>query len=622
MTISRLRLGFLLALLVPLVGAQSAPAALLGYWNFDDDTIDDSFGGYDGTLVGGGFSSDTPAALAGGRSLDLTGGNNYAYLPGTGPGAFNLGNNLTVSTWVKGWPADDWAAFVAKNGEGGYGWQLRRYGNTSQVGWTTRGPSNADMRGITSEASDGQWHHLLSTYDGSVKRIYVDGLLDHQINTSGNINAPTGEEVFFGARKVSGGAINGHSRVQMDDVSIYSNSLSPRDVYQLSQGVSPTSLPTPVLETVENFEGTGGAMPEGWYVSGGMNTTRLRNNDAVEGTWNLRTQGDTGSGPPLDANVHNSDSDRPTGMTWGRAFKVLDDSAHVTMLVNGGNHGLNPGSQTSGGAGVALWDHGANEIVPGTFRTNVAARPGNGTHDWAPALIPLEGLDGRTLSLVVIDRQKGGWAWTGVDHIEVDAGAIETIPQQIPLVHQQWTWDTAGDFDGWTKASGNTFSVGNMGLDGNGNLTGVPDSFIDEQGFDIGQKGFLSSGSSDIVNGHEIATGAYVSPTFTVEGDILEFYLSGGTQDLGLDMVRADDDAVLLTAVNDGNRNDFAYNYWDVRPFTGEDVFLRLRDENSSTSWGHIELDAVRLVSLIPEPGTLLLALMGLMTLLGWRRRR
>lgn len=605
-----------LAVAVVLVTAPVASGALLGYWTFDDDTIDDSFGPYNGVLNSGAYSSDTPATLAGGRSLDLTGGDHYAYLPGTGPGAFNLANNLSVSTWVKGWPGDDWHTFVSKNGEGTWGWQLRRYAGSNQVGWTTRGPTDADMQGATTAASDGQWHHLLSTYDGSVKRIYVDGLLDRQINATGNIAAPTGEEVFFGARKISGGTINGFSRVQMDDVSIYSNALSPRQVYQLSQGVAATALTTPALDLVENFEGTGGELPENWYRSGGNNTTRLRTNQVGEGTYSLRGQGDGGS-PAVALNVHNSDSDRPTGMTWGPVFQVLDDSAQISLIVTGGNHAFNPASQTAGGAGVALWDHSTNTIVPGSYRTNVAATVGSGNHDWPPALIPLSGLAGRELSIVMIDRQKGSWAWTGIDQIEVDAGAIQTVPLREMKVHQQWGWDTAGDFDGWTKQSGNNFSIGNMGLDAGGVLRIAPDSFIDELGFALGQKGFLSSGSSDMNNGHEIATGAYVSPNFTVEGDILEFYLSGGTSNLAFEMVRASDDVVLLSAVNDGDRNDFAYNFWDVRPFLGDDVYLRLRDDNSGTAWGHIELDAVRLVSLasvIPEPSSYALGLIGLLS--------
>lgn len=117
------------------------PAALIGNWTFDNDgtsgdvnaVIDDSGNGYTGTLIGGGtYINDVAAgdvAVAGGRALDLSGGDHHVLIEGSQTIAdFQMGSGpFSVSCWVKGWPDGDWEPFVSKRGEG-QGWQLRRRG--------------------------------------------------------------------------------------------------------------------------------------------------------------------------------------------------------------------------------------------------------------------------------------------------------------------------------------------------------------------------------------------------------------------------------------------------------------------------------------------------------------
>jgi hypothetical protein len=114
--------------------ATAARADLVGYWTFDSDNCNDSSGnGYNGTMNGGSYTNDVPAALSGGKSAYLTGGTDYVIIDSIAYGAatdpFDLGASVTVSCWIKGWPNDSWEPFVSKNGEPN-GWQLRRSGSS------------------------------------------------------------------------------------------------------------------------------------------------------------------------------------------------------------------------------------------------------------------------------------------------------------------------------------------------------------------------------------------------------------------------------------------------------------------------------------------------------------
>ncbi len=249
-----------------------AHAGLQGYWRFNNNGA----GGIDySDLSGNGrhaagaagtqapvLSSDVPLPLAGPNagSLDLrnrttpsTGTNCYASVPGSGPW-FNFTGPATVSCWVKGWPADSWVPFVAKNGEPN-GWQVRRNGATNEVDWTTRGTAtgftsgNGDFStatvitnaGITSPGLRNTfWHHFVTTWDGTNKRIYLNGQLVSQQTNIGAVIQTSPSLLVFGAR--DNGGIGGYSRIQLDDVAIWDEALSQEKIADLFSGTDPRYL--------------------------------------------------------------------------------------------------------------------------------------------------------------------------------------------------------------------------------------------------------------------------------------------------------------------------------------------------------------------------------------------
>lgn len=217
---------------------------------------DTSGNGYDGSIRGGDFSrfsSDVPAALAGGSSIDLSGGDYCVIVDTDNPAGADPDQNvfdldtMTVSFWVKGWPDGAWEPFISKRGEGGQGWQVRRIDGGDRLGFTLRGPgSDDDPQDGTQAIRDNPdtWFHVVATYDGARKEWYVDGAVDTGIDISGGVN-DTKSRLVFGARDNSDGDpanIGNFSRVRLDDIYIYDHALSEAEINELYNNTA--SIPT------------------------------------------------------------------------------------------------------------------------------------------------------------------------------------------------------------------------------------------------------------------------------------------------------------------------------------------------------------------------------------------
>jgi hypothetical protein len=206
---------------------------------------DSSGSGYDGDLVGGTYSSDVPAVLAGGRSADLTGGDRFVVVDtGGNQEAFNL-DTITISAWVKGWPDGSWEPFVSKNGESG-GYQLRARGGDGRLVFTLRGTSGDDDPNegpVIRDDLAGQWYHIVGTYDGAERKWYVNS--DDYVYTMADTGAisDTASRLVFGARDTGGAtpSYGSYARVMLDDIYIYNRALNAAEVEALFTN---TSIPT------------------------------------------------------------------------------------------------------------------------------------------------------------------------------------------------------------------------------------------------------------------------------------------------------------------------------------------------------------------------------------------
>jgi len=136
---------------------------------------------------------------------------------------YGEGNKFTVALWTK-FGAQDTDAFILRKSD--YGTK-----NPVYIAATKTGYIQAGVNGIVaskSGISDDKWHHITMVLDGTVLKLYVDGILkstktnivpvsnDRQITVGGS---PSGKRSFKG---------------DVDDVRIYQSALSADDVFNLT----------------------------------------------------------------------------------------------------------------------------------------------------------------------------------------------------------------------------------------------------------------------------------------------------------------------------------------------------------------------------------------------------
>jgi len=86
----------------------------------------------------------------------------------------------------------------------------------------TQNPSKASV-GVV----NGQWHHIVGSWDGSTKRIYVDGVLRNSVSKSGNlVTQTTGAAVGRFGGTTSGYYFGGY----IPKVALYSRGLSTSEI--------------------------------------------------------------------------------------------------------------------------------------------------------------------------------------------------------------------------------------------------------------------------------------------------------------------------------------------------------------------------------------------------------
>jgi hypothetical protein len=338
------------------------------------------------------------------------------------------------------------------------------------------------------------------------------------------------------------------------------------------------------------FEGTAGVLdPQRWYVSGAMNTTHLRGAGRQgEGSWALSTTGD-GSDPDFLPNVQGSAIDANTSVAWGPFFTLKDElspGAQITLQIAGGSKPWSD-SPNNGPTGLALWDLAANDFARNrTGKVIYAACRTNG-FDFERRSLSLAGFAGKRLGLVVVDRAAQSWAWTSVDNITLPHDSFTYSDKRHHLVTIVNDFDDAKSLDKWT-GDVDSFQLGGTEPDNRTPLSINQNVSVLAPGFPE-DTGYLSSHSR--TQGNE-ATGTLKSPTFALQGDLLEFFLAGtGGAGARFELV-AEDGKVLATVHPAVTR--FTYHFWRIeKPWRGTNAYVRLVD-NSTT--GYIGVDAVRVL--------------------------
>ena len=256
---------YLLAITFALSLLSSAHAGLVAYWPFNDTGTlgNDPVGGTVLTATGATFTAS--GKFGGGVAFSGT----TQFLSGT-VNNLPIGNsNYTQSAWIK-------PNVLGRQGIVGWG----NYGGTRQVNALRTVDSGSgfshywwgadlDAPGLSPALNNGSWHHVATTFDGTTRRIYLNGVQVAQ-DTPGS-NGATAANFRIGCTNNTE-YFNG----SIDDVALYNNALSASEVQFLAAGGSPVAGPS-----INSFT----ANPTTAFESGAVALSWSVNTSLVTGTF-------------------------------------------------------------------------------------------------------------------------------------------------------------------------------------------------------------------------------------------------------------------------------------------------------------------------------------------------
>lgn len=207
---------------VLLMGLAAGPAnaSLVALYELDGTAID-SAGTNHGSEVG------DPCYVAGvfGQAINLDGAGDYVNCGNDS--IFSITAEITVAAWVNINTVDkDWQTIVAK---GDTAWRLSTAQDENRFHFAICGPPWENLVSGSIDVLPGEWHHACGTYDGSMIRLYVDGVLDADKATADGIPINSYNVCIGENSEAKGRYWNG----LIDDVAVFDHALIIDDIIQL-----------------------------------------------------------------------------------------------------------------------------------------------------------------------------------------------------------------------------------------------------------------------------------------------------------------------------------------------------------------------------------------------------
>ncbi len=199
----------------------------VSFWNFSEGE-----GGFIYDNVGGNTGQIINATWVDGvynKALKFNGVNSYIVIPNAP--SLNPTTELTLAAWVK-WSIDpatgnQWASIINKNADSQY--RLQHNNNNSLFEFAIRTEPNGNrwVVSTTSPVVD-TWYFVVGTYDGSLLKIYVNGVFENSNGHAGTLLTPV-SSVNIGRRTVNDRYFEGI----IDEVAIFDVALTADEVKAL-----------------------------------------------------------------------------------------------------------------------------------------------------------------------------------------------------------------------------------------------------------------------------------------------------------------------------------------------------------------------------------------------------
>ena len=258
--------------------AGTTLTGLAAYWSFDSSSnfnVPDVGGS---TLTKGNGASWSASGKFGG-ALSLNGGSQSLY-DTSSPSYLPVGNSsYTQSVWFK--------PDVVSGGGGLVGWgdygssrrtnALRLYENSGGFRHYWWG-ADLDCTGTQCPISTGTWYHVASTWDGTTRKLFVNGVLKRS-DTPGANNATAAN--FHIGKTCCSEFFNG----LIDDVAIYTRALSAGEVAELANSSIPTNSAVPAVSGIARTGETLDASTGSWTGSPSSYTYQWKRANTADGTY-------------------------------------------------------------------------------------------------------------------------------------------------------------------------------------------------------------------------------------------------------------------------------------------------------------------------------------------------
>jgi len=202
-------------------------------------TLVDTTGNYDMTLNTGDGSTNKSITGKNNNAVDFDGNNDYAKHTSQ---IVNSPTSLTICGWIKketdggSYECALHHATAATIGSSSYWFGVdinnnlcNTIGASTGVGWSA---GNTNIQAVY-----GTWYHLMSIWDGSTVKVYVDNVLKvtYTLTTYNSVDYPT---------RIGGSAdgTNYQFRGAIEDVRIYDNALTDSERTEVFEGSNPATI--------------------------------------------------------------------------------------------------------------------------------------------------------------------------------------------------------------------------------------------------------------------------------------------------------------------------------------------------------------------------------------------
>ncbi len=211
-------------------GMDPATSGLVGYWRMDDvpwggEVKDFSGLGNDGTIYGG--MTNVPGIL--GTAGNFDGVNDYISIPHVPE--FNMGDGLTISAWVKYNTKGAYDKIISKS----YSsfptspyqeWAIGLDGAASNFAFELSIGNTLHLIESRTIPQLGIWYHVTGSFDGSKMCIFVNGIRENFLPTTGSISN-YGRDIQIGRYECE---TNENNCGPIDEVRIYNRPLTRDEI--------------------------------------------------------------------------------------------------------------------------------------------------------------------------------------------------------------------------------------------------------------------------------------------------------------------------------------------------------------------------------------------------------